>query len=186
MTFIEAILLSLALCVDSLVVSATTAFHSRIDYRRGVLMAFIFGLCQGVFPLAGALIGDVAHSFIEAIDHWVAFVLLAFVGGKMLSDGIKGKKNASKPKRINISTMFLLGIATSIDALAVGIGLGLQHTMSTVLWIVAVIGVVTTLVSLIGVILGNRNIKIPARTASIIAGIVLICIGIKILLEHLF
>ena len=73
----EAFLLALALCVDSLVVSATEAFRSRMSWRRGVLMALVFGFCQGLFPLLGALIGDVARAFIEAVDHWVAFALLA-------------------------------------------------------------------------------------------------------------
>ena len=67
MTIVEAFLLSLSLCVDSLVVSTTTAFHSKISFRRGALMAAVFGLCQGAFPLAGALIGDVARAFIEAV-----------------------------------------------------------------------------------------------------------------------
>ena len=79
-------MMSLALCVDSLVVSATTAFKSKMPWRQGVLMAVIFGFCQGLFPLIGALIGDVARSFIEAVDHWVAFGLLALVGGKMIVD----------------------------------------------------------------------------------------------------
>ena len=85
-------MLSLSLCVDSLVVSTTTAFHSKISFRRGALMAAVFGLCQGAFPLAGALIGDVARAFIEAVDHWVAFGLLLLVGGKMILDAIRNKE----------------------------------------------------------------------------------------------
>ena len=187
MTFIEALLLSLALCVDSLVVSTTTAFRSKITYRRGILMAFVFGLCQGAFPLAGALIGDVARSFIEAVDHWVAFALLAIVGGKMIVDGIRNKEEDDKSnyQSLTLGVFFLLGIATSIDAFAVGIGLGLDNPLLTVLWVVATIGVVTFIVSNIGVYLGKRNIPIPERTANIIAGVVLIGLGVKILIEHL-
>lgn len=186
MTVIEALLLSLALCVDSLVVSATTTFRSRISYRRGLAMALVFGFCQGAFPLLGALIGDMARAFIEAVDHWVAFGLLAFVGGKMVVDGIKGKSDSHERHTVNLATMFLLGVATSIDAFAVGIGLGLQHQMGTVLWIVAMIGAVTFLVSMLGVLLGRRGVPVPERTASVIAGVVLIGLGVKILLEHLF
>ena len=187
MNIIEAILLSLSLCVDSLVVSTTTAFHSKISLRRGLLMAAVFGLCQAGFPLLGALIGDVARTFIEAVDHWVAFGLLLFVGGKMIMDGIRNKEEAEAMKRpvVNIGTMFLLGVATSIDAFAVGIGLGLEHTMPDVLWTVAMIGGVTFAVSLIGVHLGRHNIPVPERSATILAGIVLIGLGTKILLEHL-
>lgn len=190
MSFIEALILSLALCVDSLVVSTTTAFKSKMPWRQGFLMAFVFGLCQGGFPLAGAIIGDVARSFIEAVDHWVAFGLLAFIGGKMILDGIKNGEEKEESEKLSalhspLSTYFLLGVATSIDAFAVGIGLGLDNPIPTVLWIVAVIAAVTMLVSLLGVYLGKRNIPVPERTANIIAGLVLIGLGVKILLEHL-
>lgn len=187
MTIVEAILLSLSLCVDSLVVSTTTAFHSKISFRRGALMAAVFGLCQGTFPLAGALIGDVARAFIEAVDHWVAFGLLLMVGGKMILDAIRNKEEPENRRRpvVNVGTMFLLGVATSIDAFAVGIGMGLEHTMSDVLWTVAMIGGVTFAVSLLGVHLGRHNIPVPERTATILAGVVLIGLGTRILLEHL-
>ena len=187
MNFVEAFVLALALCVDSLVVSTTTSFREKMPWRQGVLMAVVFGLCQGGFPLMGALIGDVARSFIESVDHWVAFALLAFVGGKMIVESIGKKEDAdvSTYQRINLSTFFLLGVATSIDAFAVGIGLGLDNPISTVLWVVAIIAAVTIVVSMVGVYLGKRNIPVPERTANIIAGIVLIGLGVKILLEHL-
>ena len=187
MSFVEALLLSLALCVDSLVVSTTTAFRSKMLWRQGALMAIVFGFCQGAFPLAGALIGDVARSFIEAVDHWVAFALLLFVGGKMIVEAIRNKHDTSDNfnSQFSFFNFFLLGVATSIDAFAVGIGLGLDNPMSTVLWVVALIGAVTFVVSLLGIYLGKRNIPVPERTASIIAGVVLIGLGVKILLEHL-
>ena len=187
MGFVEALLVSLALCVDSLVVSTTTAFKSKMPWRQGLLMAFVFGLCQGGFPLAGAIIGDVARSFIEAVDHWVAFGLLAFIGGKMILDGIRNKEEEQEltTHHSPLITYFLLGVATSIDAFAVGIGLGLDNPIVTVLWIVAVIAAVTMIVSLLGVYLGKRNIPVPERTANIIAGVVLTGLGVKILLDHL-
>lgn len=188
MSLIEALLLALALCVDTLVVSATTAFKSKMTYRRGLLMALILGFCQFAFPLIGAVIGDVARSFIEAVDHWVAFGLLAIVGGKMIVEGIRNEEevDGSKYQRLNVGTFFLLGVATSIDGLAVGIGLGLDNPMSTVLWVVATIGIVTFMVSIVGIFLGKRNIPVPERTANIIAGVVLIGLGVKILIEHIF
>ncbi len=189
MGFIEALFLSLALCVDTLVVSATTAFREKMAYRRGLLLAVILGFCQFASPLAGAFVGDVARSFIEAVDHWIAFGLLAFIGGKMILDGIRGEEaeegRSPRSHRSLIYTYFLLGVATSIDGLAIGIGLGLDNPMNTVWWVVATIGVVTFLVAMVGVYLGKRNIPIPERTANIIAGVVLICLGVKILLEHL-
>ena len=188
MSFLEALILALALCVDTLVVSATTAFRSKMAYTRGLLMALILGFCQFAFPLAGAVIGDVARSFIEAVDHWVAFGLLAIVGGKMVVEGFRNEEEAESTKYSNLSVgmFFLLGVATSIDGLAVGIGLGLDNALKTVLWVVAIIGVVTFLVSMLGIYLGKRNIPVPERTANIIAGMVLIGLGAKILIEHLY
>lgn len=84
-----------------------------------------------------------------------------------------------------VRLFFLLGVATSIDAFAVGIGLGLDNPLTTVLWVVTLIGAVTFTVSLVGIYLGKRNIPIPQRTANIIAGLVLLGLGVKILLEHL-
>ena len=194
MTFIEALILALALCVDSLVVSTTEAFRSRMPWRQGLLMAVVFGLCQGVFPLLGALVGDVARSFIEAVDHWVAFGLLLLVGGKMILEQLKVKSDKhseiknQKSEINNYSTLLtyiFLGVATSIDAFAVGIGLGLDNPLSTVLWVVALIGGVTFAVSTLGVYLGKRRIPVPERAASIVAGVVLIGLGVKILIEHL-
>ena len=104
-------MLSLSLCVDSLVVSTTTAFHSKMSMRRGVLMALIFGVCQGAFPLAGALIGDAARSFIEAVDHWVAFGLLLGVGGKMVVDGCRSKEAEPVRQKVTVGAMALLGVA---------------------------------------------------------------------------
>ena len=215
MSFIEAFILSLALCVDTLVVSTTTAFRemrsagdtssvsptstspegkARGSWRRGLLLAVILGFCQFAFPLVGALIGDVARAFIEAVDHWIAFGLLAIIGGKMILDAIRGGEeeegkvqNAGKFAGITtvVYRYFLLGVATSIDGLAVGIGLGLAHPMDTVMWVVLLIGVTTLLVALLGYVLGSRRIPIPERTATLVAGVVLVGLGVKILLEHL-
>ena len=178
MSFIEALVLSFALCVDTLVVSATTAFRSKLAYKQGLLMALILGFCQFAFPLV----------FIEAVDHWVAFGLLAIVGGKMVVEGIRNEEeeNAAKYKQLNVGTFFLLGVATSIDGLAVGIGLGLDNPLRTVLWVVALVGAVTFMVSMLGIYLGKRNIPVPERTANIIAGVVLVGLGVKILIEHLY
>ena len=108
----------------------------------------------------------------------------------MIVDGIKSKEVDDASAHLStfhspLSTFFLLGVATSIDAFAVGIGLGLDNPLATVLWIVILIGVVTFIVSLMGIYLGKRSIPVPERTANIIAGLVLLGLGVKILLEHL-
>lgn len=185
MFIIETILLALALCVDSLVVSTTSAFKTKMSYRRGMLMSLIFGLFQGGFPLLGALLGMAFKDMIADIDHWVAFSILFIVGGKMIVDALRGSNGNDQLDLSKVWMFCLLGVATSIDAFVVGIGLGLDSTMSQVLVTVLVIGVVTFLVAMFGVMLGKRNIPVPEKAATIAAGIVLIALGANILIEHL-
>lgn len=185
MNTLESVLLALALCVDSLVVSTTSAFKSKMSYRRGFLMALIFGICQGGFPLLGALLGSAFKTIVETIDHWIAFGLLFLVGGKMILDAVKGGDESKSLDVTRIGVLFLLGVATSIDAFVVGIGMGLNSTFHQILLTIFIIGLVTFIVSTIGLFLGKRNIPVPERTATILAGTVLIGLGTYTLLEHL-
>ncbi|MBR1799088.1 MAG: manganese efflux pump [Bacteroidales bacterium] len=190
MTIVETLLLSLALCVDSLVVSAATSFRSHLTIKQAFLMAVIFAICQGLFPLAGAILGDAFSQIIESIDHWIAFALLSYAGGKMIYEGVMNGKGSNEGviadgKQVSIGAMFLLGIATSIDALAVGIGLGLNLPMRQVMPVVATIALTTLIVAFVGALLGQKRVHIPQRTASIVAGCVLVGLGVKILIEHL-
>lgn len=185
MYLLEIILLAMALCVDSLVVSTTSAFKSKMSYRHGMLMAMVFALFQGGFPLIGALLGEVFKEVMEAVDHWVAFGLLFIVGGKMIVDALR---NAPEDKQLDVSRfaiICLLGVATSIDAFVVGIGLGLGNDMASVLLTVAVIAVMTFLVSMLGVFWGKRKVPVPERAAGVAAGLVLIALGVYTLVEHL-
>lgn len=185
MSLLESFILALALCVDSLVVSATSAFKSKMPYRTGLLMAVVFAVFQGLFPLLGALLGEVCKAFVETVDHWIAFGLLFAVGGKMIWDAFheEGQEKALDVTRF--VTMCLLGVATSIDAFVVGIGFGLNNTLSQSLVTVLVIFLVTFMVSVVGVFLGKRNVPIPDKAATIVAGLVLIGLGAYTLLEHL-
>ncbi len=182
---IEAILLALALCVDTLVVSTTSAFSSKMSYRSGFLMAGIFALFQGGFPFLGALLGGAFQEWMSAIDHWVAFGLLLLVGGKMILDALRGAPKESQMDVTKVGTMCLLGIATSIDAFVVGIGLGLSSSFRHVMLNVIVIGLVTFVTAVLGVFLGKRDVPVPERIASVLAGMVLIGLGSYTLWEHL-
>ena len=185
MNFLELVLLALALCVDSLVVSATSAFSSKMTYRHGLLMALIFAFVQGLFPFLGATLGFAFKDFIAVIDHWVAFGLLLLVGGKMIYDALL---DVGKEKQLDVSkigVLCLLGVATSIDAFVVGIGMGLDNSFGEVMLAVLVIGVATFIASMLGVVLGKRNIPVPERVASVLAGVVLIALGTYTLFEHL-
>lgn len=184
MTLIESFLLALALCVDSLVVSTTSAFRSKMAWGKGLLMAVVFGICQGLFPLLGALLGEKCKELVSSVDHWVAFGLLLAVGGKMIWDAFGEEEEERQLDVTSLGTMVLLGIATSIDAFVVGIGFGLSSTLGEIVMTVVVIGVVTFVVSMVGVFLGKRNIPLPEKWATVAAGVVLIGLGTYTLLEH--
>ena len=184
MTLVESFLLALALCVDSFVVSTTSAFKSKMSYSRGLLLAFVLAIFQGLFPLLGALLGGAFKEVASAVDHWIAFGLLLIVGGKMIWDAFHGDKDDAPLDVTQIGTMCLLGVATSIDAFVVGIGFGLSSTRWETLVTVLVIFVVTFVVSVVGVFLGKRNIPVPEKAATVLAGIVLIALGTYTLLQH--
>ena len=184
MFLVEAFLLALALCVDSFVVSTTSAFKSKMPYRQGLLLAFVLALFQGLFPLLGALLGGAFKEIASAVDHWIAFGLLLVVGGKMIWDAFHDGEDVDTLDVTRFGTMCLLGVATSIDAFVVGIGFGLSSTRWETLVTVLVIFLVTFVVSVVGVFLGKRNIPVPERAATLMAGIVLIALGTYTLLEH--
>lgn len=185
MTLFESFLLALALCVDSFVVSTTSAFKSKMPYRQGLSLALVLALFQGLFPLLGALLGEAFKEIALAVDHWIAFGLLLFVGGKMIWDAFHGSEDVETLDVTRFGTMCLLGVATSIDAFVVGIGFGLSSTLAEILVTVLVIFVVTFVVSVVGVFLGKRNIPIPEKTATLVAGLVLIGLGTYTLFQHL-
>lgn len=185
MTLAESFLLALALCVDSLTVSAASALRSRMPVRSGLLMAFIFGFFQGLFPLLGALLGSAFQSVAESVDHWVAFGLLLVVGGKMIWDAFRGAADEDRAGVVGVGMMCLLGIATSIDAFVVGIGFGMGSTLPQILSITLIIFAVTVVMSAVGFLLGRRGVPVPERAAAILAGLVLIGLGTFTLCEHL-
>ncbi len=184
MTFIESFLIALALCVDSLVVSTTSSFKSKMALRRGLLMAVVFGFFQGLFPLLGALLGEAFKAYVEAVDHWIAFCLLLFVGGRMVWEAFHPNDDDKQLDVTRFAVMCLLGIATSIDAFVVGIGFGLNNTLRDIIFTVVIIGIVTFVVSMVGWFLGKRDIPVPEKTANIIAGLTLIGLGSYTLIEH--
>ncbi len=184
MFLVEALLLALALCVDSFVVSTTSAFKSKMPYARGLLLAFVLALFQGLFPLLGALLGGAFKEVASAVDHWIAFGLLLLVGGKMIWDAFHDNEEVETLDVTRLGTMCLLGVATSIDAFVVGIGFGLSSTRWEILFTVLVIFLVTFVVSLVGVCLGKRNVPVPERVATVVAGVVLIALGTYTLIEH--
>jgi len=184
MTITELILLSLGLAMDAFSVSVCKGLSmKKIDYKGAAVTALFFGAFQGFMPLIGYLLGSRFEKFISSYSHWIAFGLLGFIGGKMVLEVIRGNEDdeSAKEYKLDLKELFILAIATSIDALAVGVIFAAQKT--PIFSSVTVIGIITFVTSLIGVIIGNRFGSKYEKKAELAGGIVLILIGVKLLLE---
>lgn len=133
-------------------------------------------------PLIGYILGIRFQNIIVSVDHWIAFVLLAVIGGKMIAESVENKENSLDDKT-DIKTMLVLAIATSIDALAVGITFAFLNV--NIITAISIIGIITFTLSFIGVQIGSKMGDKFGNKSEIIGGIILILIGVKILLEHL-
>lgn len=176
---IEALLLAVALAMDAFAVALTQGAKFRPGLRGGAAIALTFGVFQALMPLAGWVIGAVALIYIEAIDHWIAFGLLTFLGVRMLG-GHVGEEEASHA--LTGRALLLAGVATSIDALAAGITLPTLAVEPLVA--VALIGVITAAMSGAGVALGRVAGDRFGEWAERAGGVILIALGCKILAEH--
>lgn len=196
MNLLDIILLAIALAMDCFAVSiASGVILSRqmsIMSKDGLgivlRMAFLFGLFQGVMPLIGWLTTSHFSEQLEAVDHWIDFALLAFIGGKMIREAFEPEEEKQfNPRRLRIQ--FILAVATSIDALAIGISFACMgyRSFSKLSVPLVIIGAVSFLFSILGTQLGSRFGKAIARRLrpELLGGIILIVIGIKILISHL-
>jgi putative Mn2+ efflux pump MntP len=179
------IAIAVGLAMDATTVSiATGILLDRLDFSRVFRMATAFGLFQGGMPVLGWLAGAHLLWWVREWDHWVAFGLLAAVGGKMILEGVKrgeGPKKDTDPTRG--PTLILLAVATSIDALAVGMGLGVMK--NPILVPALLFGGITLVLSVAGLAFG-RGLGVKfGRSMTVVGGLVLIAIGVKILAEHL-
>ena len=185
MSLLEIFFIGVGLSMDAFAVAICKGLSmGKVKIKNITIIALFFGVFQAIMPLIGYLLGSQFKSYIESVDHWVAFVLLAFIGGKMIVDVIKGEDEPEdKEYVLDIKELFVLAIATSIDALAVGISMAFLRVK--ILSAISVIGVTTFVLSLIGVMVGNKfGIKYKDK-ATLAGGIILIIIGLKILIEHL-
>lgn len=189
MRFWEVLLVAFALAMDCFTVSAVSGVIQR-KVRRGTLlrMALLFGLFQALMPLLGWIAIYYFRHSVEAYDHWIAFAMLAFIGIKMIRDAFAPEEEKQlSPEKLR--TQLALAVATSIDALAVGISMGCSGyaTLSSLLPPLALIGLVSFLLSIVGTLLGVRFGEAVARRwkPELAGGVILIAIGVKILLEHL-
>lgn len=183
MKLFDIILIGAGLSMDAFAVSTTNGIVSRPNVRQTLLIAFTFGLFQAFMPLIGYFAGSLFADAIQAYDHWIALLLLAFIGGKMLADFFCKKDEKEVTKTLTAKTLLIQAVATSIDALAVGVSfVGITFN---VFLAVGIIGVITFALCLIAVAIGKKCGDFLADKATLAGGIILIAIGLKIFIEHL-
>ena len=184
MTGLEIWLLAVGLAMDCFAISiASGILLKRTLWRPMLTMAFFFGLFQAIMPLLGWIGASTFSHLIESLDHWIAFAILAFLGGRMVRESFKDEdcKKEYDPKSLKV--VLALAVATSIDALAVGITFAFLNV--SIMEACLIIGCTTFVLSVIGVVVGNFFGTRYKRKAEIAGGVILILIGLKILLEHL-
>ena len=184
---IELLLIGVGLSMDAFAVSVCKGLAMRkVNKKQAFIIGLFFGGFQALMPMIGWALGTQFESYITSIDHWIAFVLLALIGGKMVIEATKTEEEQEIKQMdppLDMKEMLLLAIATSIDALAVGITFAfLQYPIVEAMLI---IGMTTFVLSIIGVYVGNAFGSRYQKRAEMAGGIILILIGLKILLEHL-
>ena len=182
----EVILIGIGLSMDAFAVAICKGLQmKKINYRFSAIIALFFGLFQAGMPLIGWLLGKQFQKYIVKIDHWIAFLLLAIIGVNMIRESREQEEEACQTslEKLDYKELFMLAIATSIDALAIGVTFAFLQV--NILSSVALIGSITFLISFVGVSIGNVFGTKYKGKAELFGGIVLILIGTKILLEHL-
>lgn len=186
MSFIELVLIAVGLSMDAFAVAICKGLSvQKLGWKHYLTVGAWFGGFQALMPTLGYLLGTTFERYITSVDHWVAFVLLCLIGGSMLKEGL-AKEEEEKEERagFDFKSMLLLAVATSIDALAVGITFALLPDVN-IFSAVGLIGTITFCLSAVGLKVGNIfGLKYKSK-AEVAGGVILILIGVKILLEHL-
>lgn len=183
MGILEIFLIGVGLSMDAFAVSVCKGLSmKKLDWKKAIIIALYFGVFQALMPVIGYLLGTTFESLVTQIDHWIAFILLGIIGANMIKEAL-GKESENSNDKVDFKTMIVLAIATSIDALAVGITFAFFKTK--LVSSVAIIGVITFVLSLLGVKIGNKFGDKYEKKAEFLGGVILILIGVKILIEHL-
>ena len=181
--FITLFVLAVGLSMDAFAVAVCKGLAmKKMSWKNAVIVGLWFGTFQALMPVIGYFLGVSFADRIKSVDHWIAFVLLALIGGNMIREAF-GKEEERASADLDVKTMFIMAVATSIDALAVGVTFAfLDQNMPLA---VSLIGVTTCMLSMLGVKVGNLfGVKYKSK-AEFIGGLILILLGAKILLEHL-
>lgn len=185
MNFFLVIGVALALAMDAFAVSVGISISlEKITKKQTFRMSFHFGFFQFMMPIIGWLAGQSILKYIQAVDHWVAFGLLLFIGGRMIYESFRSREMVKRRKTDPTKgfSLFTLSVATSIDALAVGLSFAVLHEV--ILYPAAVIGIVAFLMTVLGTKLGPLLGRMIGKRAEFLGGLILILIGIKILSDH--
>lgn len=183
MGIIELILLSIGLGMDAFAVSICKGISmKKMNWKKACIIGLYFGGFQAIMPVIGYFLGSTFESFITNFDHWVAFILLAIIGGNMIKEAFNTECDTISDD-VKFKTMIILAIATSIDALAVGITFAFFKV--NLILAITLIGTITFILSVIGTKVGNKFGDKYENKAEFVGGVILILLGLKILLEHL-
>ena len=183
MGLIELFLIAVGLSMDAFAVSVCKGLAMpKCTFKKAAIVGLWFGGFQALMPAIGYVLGAQFQETIASIDHWIAFVLLALIGGNMIHEALDNDEEEADAS-LDVKTMFLLAVATSIDALAIGITFAFLKV--NIIPAVCFIGIVTFIISFAGVKIGNVFGVRYKNKAEIVGGVILILLGLKILLEHL-
>jgi putative Mn2+ efflux pump MntP len=184
MEILTVILLAIGLSFDSFAVSVCSGLNlPHIRFFQAAKIAIFLAVFQGLMPLIGWLVGNSMKSLIEPVDHWIAFGLLSLIGGKMVIESFLNSETREIKNPLHIRVILLLSVATSIDALAVGFSFA--TLLDRILVAAVIIGAVTFIASMLGILLGKKTGPKINRFAEVTGGLILVFIGTKIMIEHL-
>ncbi|RGQ39746.1 manganese efflux pump MntP family protein [Thomasclavelia ramosa] len=185
MSIIEIALIGVGLAMDAFAVSICKGLAMRrMNYKKAIIIAAFFGVFQALMPALGYVLGTTFANKIAAIDHWIAFILLALIGANMIKEALSSDDDECQDDSLRLGDLIMLSIATSIDALAVGITFAFFNV--SLLLSVSVIGIITFIICVIGVKVGNVFGEKYKSKAELAGGLILIVMGAKILIDHLF
>lgn len=185
--FVELLFLGIGLAMDAFAVSVCKGLAMRkVNKKQAVIIGVFFGGFQALMPFIGWLLGSQFQQYITSIDHWIAFVLLGLIGGKMVAEALKPEEDVQIEQMdppLDLKELLILAIATSIDALAIGVTFAFLDY--PIVEAISIIGIVTFIISIAGVYVGNFFGNKYKKKAELAGGLILLILGTKILLSHL-
>lgn len=185
MDLVTLFLLAVGLSMDAFAVSICKGLAmKKISFKQAAIVGLWFGGFQALMPALGFLLGTTFASFVNVVADWIAFILLALIGGNMIKEALSGEEEEANDS-LDFKTMLLLAVATSIDAFAVGVTFAFQYEKHEALTVIGLTGVITATLSAVGVFIGHKFGAKYKNKAELAGGLVLVIIGVKFLLEGL-